>query len=99
MREKITEIVGYHIIGYFIFDGKLNGNDYLAMLQNNVVPILVLYLDLANSQVLSYRIYGSSKLWLRHIADCLEWPARSPPLRPPLFGTYQKCAVQNKTKI
>lgn len=62
MREDHTQypekvnvwagIAGDHIIGPFFIDGNLNGDNYLALLQNNVVPTLTnLYPDPANPQV------------------------------------------------
>lgn len=62
MREEHTQypekvnvwagIIGDHIIGPFFIDGNLNGDNYLALLQNNVVPTLTnLYPDPANPQV------------------------------------------------
>ncbi|KAJ8933593.1 hypothetical protein NQ318_003349 [Aromia moschata] len=39
--EKInvwSGIIGENIIGSFFIDGNLNGETYLALLQNNVVP-------------------------------------------------------------
>ena len=51
-------IVGDHIIGPFFIDGNLNGDNYLALLQNNVVPALTnLYPDPANPQVLANIIW------------------------------------------
>jgi len=45
-------IVGDHIIGPFFIDGNLNGENYLALLQNNVVPTLTnLYPDPGNPGV------------------------------------------------
>src|SRR5437588_198499 len=48
MREEHTQypekvnvwagIVGNHIVGPFFIDGNLNGDKYLELLQNNVVP-------------------------------------------------------------
>lgn len=45
-------IIGDHVIGPFFIDGNLNGDNYLALLQNNVVPTLAnLYPAQANPQV------------------------------------------------
>lgn len=62
MREEHTQypekvnvwagIVGDHIIGPFFINGNLNGDNYLALLQNNVLPTLTnLYPDPANPQL------------------------------------------------
>lgn len=62
MREECTQypekvnvwagIVRNHIVGPFFIDGNLNGNKYLELLQNNIVPTLTnLYPDPANPQV------------------------------------------------
>lgn len=45
-------IVGNHIIGPFFIEGNLNGDNYLALLQNDVVPTLInLYPNPENPQV------------------------------------------------
>lgn len=62
MREEHTQypvkvnvwagIVGNHIIGPFFIEGNLNGDRYLALLQNDVIPTLAnLYPDPGNPQV------------------------------------------------
>ncbi|VEN42073.1 unnamed protein product, partial [Callosobruchus maculatus] len=62
MREEHTQypqkvnvwagIVGNHIVGPFFIDGNLNGDKYLELLQNYVVPTLAnLHPDPANPQV------------------------------------------------
>lgn len=68
MREEHTQypekinvwagIVGNHIVGPFFIDGNLNGDKYLELLQNNVVPTLTnLYPDPANPQVPANNIW------------------------------------------
>lgn len=45
-------IIGEHVIGPFFMDGNLTGNNYLELLQNNVVPALAgLYPDQENAQL------------------------------------------------
>ncbi|KAJ8943071.1 hypothetical protein NQ318_015327 [Aromia moschata] len=45
-------IIGDHIIGLFFIDGNLNGETYLALLQNNVVPTMAdLYPSEGNPQL------------------------------------------------
>ncbi|KAJ8963203.1 hypothetical protein NQ318_018669 [Aromia moschata] len=55
-------ILGENIIGPFFIDGNLNGETYLVLLQNNVVPTMAnLYPAEGNPQL------PGNAIWFQHI--------------------------------
>ncbi|KAJ8955133.1 hypothetical protein NQ318_009026 [Aromia moschata] len=91
-------VIGENVIGPFFIDGNLNGETYLALLQNNVVPTMVnLCSTEGNLQLPALSPHNLSKS-LERRRDSVE-SARSPVLTPLDFflSGYVKSMVY-KTK-
>lgn len=102
--ERVTALVGigyYGIIGPFFFDGNVNGERYLAMLRDRVVPALqrwpnfndlILVQDGAPPHYsLNVRAYLNEIFedrWIGRASPFLTWPPRSPDLTPMDFFVW-----------
>lgn len=89
-------IIDNHLVGPFIFEGRLTGNEYLMFLQNNL-PELLENLPLITRQQLIFQQDGAPIHFARGVRNYLNatfgnnwigregpinWPPRSPDLTP-----------------
>lgn len=98
-------IVGNHVIGPYFFDGHLNGDMYLAFLQNDLEDLME-DVPLNIRAALIFQQDGAPPHWARRVRDYLDvifpmrwigrgspfrlWPARSPDLTPLDFYLWGK---------